>query len=140
MSCAFPCSWPPGTRLWVKLRGLCRWPVAAWAFALCRRRDIEQLLQTHRPGAMSPYDRVCGGAPRYMNATAIQCWGHAWPALKDCTLSRPARWQLLHGTATNHTQLTGQTAGLLGSVQGGSVLHLDSFAPAFPAWSHTCWP
>ncbi|KAK9834168.1 hypothetical protein WJX81_004826 [Elliptochloris bilobata] len=44
--------WPPGTRLWVKLRGLCRWPVAAWAFALCRRHDTEQLLQSHRPGRL----------------------------------------------------------------------------------------
>jgi len=56
--------WPPGTRLWVKLRGLCRWPVAAWAFALCRRRDTEQLLQTHRPGAPAPAGRPPRAASR----------------------------------------------------------------------------
>jgi len=85
--------WPPGTRLWVKLRGLCRWPVAAWAFALCRRRDIEQLLQTHRPGAPAHAGRPAPAAPRRRAAGQRTRWRHrARRAAGQAYRREPSRW------------------------------------------------
>ncbi|KAK9808905.1 hypothetical protein WJX72_006126 [[Myrmecia] bisecta] len=42
--------WPAGTRLWVKLRGSCPWPVVMWSLELCRRKDIPQLLTAFHQG------------------------------------------------------------------------------------------
>lgn len=42
---------PPGTRVWVRVAGSGLWPGVAWAFGLCKRRDMGALLQSHRPGA-----------------------------------------------------------------------------------------
>ena len=34
-----------------KVRGWqCRWPVAVWSMKLCLRKDLEQVLDSHKPG------------------------------------------------------------------------------------------
>ena len=34
-----------------KVRGWqCRWPVAVWSMKLCLRKDLEQVLESHKPG------------------------------------------------------------------------------------------
>ncbi|KAL0040507.1 hypothetical protein WJX77_009181 [Trebouxia sp. C0004] len=42
--------WPPGTQLWVKLRGMCHWPVVMWSMELCMKKDVPQLLTSFREG------------------------------------------------------------------------------------------
>lgn len=42
--------WPPGTRLWAKLRGSCAWPAVMWSSGLCRKLDIPELTTEFRPG------------------------------------------------------------------------------------------
>ena len=34
-----------------KVRGWqCQWPVAVWSLKLCLRKDMEQILESHKPG------------------------------------------------------------------------------------------
>ena len=34
-----------------KVRGWqCRWPVSVWSLKLCLRKDMEQILESHKPG------------------------------------------------------------------------------------------
>ncbi|KAL0042559.1 hypothetical protein WJX79_003671 [Trebouxia sp. C0005] len=42
--------WPPGTQLWVKLRGMCHWPVVMWSLELCMKKDVPQLLTSFKEG------------------------------------------------------------------------------------------
>ena len=39
-----------GTQLWVKLRGMCHWPVVMWSLDLCMKKDMPQLLTSFKPG------------------------------------------------------------------------------------------
>ena len=41
-----------------KVRGWqCQWPVAVWSLKLCLRKDMEQILESHKPGG-SPGSRL----------------------------------------------------------------------------------
>lgn len=34
-----------------KVRGWqCKWPVVVWSMKLCLRKDLEQVLESHKPG------------------------------------------------------------------------------------------
>jgi hypothetical protein len=47
------CRHPEGTQMLGKVRGWqCQWPVAIWSMRLCLRKDLEQVLETHKPGAL----------------------------------------------------------------------------------------
>ncbi len=39
-----------GTQLWVKLRGMCHWPVVMWSMELCMKKDVPQLLTSFKEG------------------------------------------------------------------------------------------
>ena len=40
-----------------KVRGWqCQWPVAVWSMKLCLRKDMEQVLDSHKPGQLYLYD------------------------------------------------------------------------------------
>ena len=45
------CRHPEGTQMLAKVRGWqCRWPVSVWSLKLCLRKDMEQILESHKPG------------------------------------------------------------------------------------------
>ena len=47
----WPCRHPEGTQMLAKVRGWpCQWPVAVWSLKLCLRKDMEQVLESHKPG------------------------------------------------------------------------------------------
>ena len=44
--------WPVGTAVLAKVQGWkVQWPAAVWSVGLCLRMDMEQLLDSYRPGA-----------------------------------------------------------------------------------------
>jgi hypothetical protein len=43
-----------GTQLWVKLRGMCHWPVVMWSMELCMKKDVPQLLTSFKEGVPLP--------------------------------------------------------------------------------------
>ena len=50
---AMPCRRrrPEGTQMLAKVRGWqCKWPVVVWSMKLCLRKDLEQVLESHKPG------------------------------------------------------------------------------------------
>ena len=47
----YQCRHPEGTQMLGKVRGWqCQWPVAIWSMRLCLRKDLEQVLESHKPG------------------------------------------------------------------------------------------
>ncbi len=45
--------WVVGTQLLAKVRGWkCHWPVVVWSARLCLRKDMSQLLESHKHGAL----------------------------------------------------------------------------------------
>ena len=47
-----------GTQLWVKLRGMCHWPVVMWSMELCMKKDVPQLLTSFKEGVPSTIEHT----------------------------------------------------------------------------------
>ena len=53
-----------------KVRGWqCRWPVVVWSMRLCLRKDLEQVLESHKPGRRAS----CRSSGRHHHALDPQC-------------------------------------------------------------------
>lgn len=70
--------WEVGTQLLAKVRGWkCHWPVVVWSARLCLRKDMAQLLESHKQGALP------------MLAAYLNRFGSV-RGFKACTLNLPA--------------------------------------------------
>lgn len=67
-----PVRWPVGTLLLAKVRGWkVQWPGAVWRAPLCLRKDVDQLLETFKPGQHMQANKSCLSRIKAMHVLPI---------------------------------------------------------------------
>ncbi len=85
-----------------KVRGWqCQWPVAVWSLKLCLRKDMEQILESHKPG--EPHT-THDGSPKLLTLDGEQS-----PFLPPESYS-PCKWRHFYWASSRDKQSSGEVA------------------------------